>query len=97
LSYFSFLIKDLLIMMISILKSVNDIDRTLWDSLLKHKIPFLDYDWIRIWCNNFVREQQSKIYLVSKKSGEVSGIIPLYEHQEKQLGIPFKGFSFTAN
>lgn len=80
-----------------ILNSLENINEQEWNSLLEYKIPFLDYDWIKIWCKNFIHQKQSKFYLILNNSDEVIGTVPLYEHQEKQFGIPFKGFSFTAN
>jgi CelD/BcsL family acetyltransferase involved in cellulose biosynthesis len=70
-----------------------------WKELLTKSdsdIPFLTFEWFRIWIQSFAPREDLRIYVVFQDSTPVC-IFPLYKTCEKHHHIPFHTLSFLAN
>ncbi len=79
------------------LSELNQNQWLLFFQQLRHKIPFLDFNWLNIWCKNFIDNQSYCVFTFLDNENGIVGVFPLYAHSEIQTGIKYKGFSFTAN
>jgi CelD/BcsL family acetyltransferase involved in cellulose biosynthesis len=82
------------------IKSISAISRGNWQNVLsesKTVIPFLDYDWMRIWLKHFAEDKETSIYVVYNQEKEIVGIIPTIRMKEHNFGFNFNVISFAAN
>ncbi len=71
-----------------------------WQELLnksRFAVPFVDFEWIRLWSKHFVSSQQLNFYLIFDDQQRLCGCVPLFKTQMNQVGMRFSVLSFTAN
>ena len=82
------------------IKSISAISRGNWQNVLsesKTVIPFLDYDWMRIWLKHFAEDKETSIYVVYNQEKEIVGIIPTIRMKEHNFGFNFNVNTFVCS
>ena len=86
------------------IKKVNDLSefeklKTAWDNLAEKQgsyMPFLCFDWFKIWFKNFLDANQLMILLLYEK-GRIAGIAPFLVTREKFKSIPVSKIELIGN
>jgi CelD/BcsL family acetyltransferase involved in cellulose biosynthesis len=73
--------------------------RTVWDNLAEKQrsyVPFLCFDWYKIWLEHFLKENQLLILLVYRE-GILLAIIPFMIKREKFKGLSVRKIELVGN